>query len=89
MEDEKEDGDAEDEDVVLYDEVDSSRAIDEKIEALILPKPNNLPMDQENVESDQDNVHVVGPNVEQYTGHTFSAQVTTTQWMEWDATSLV
>ena len=39
-------------DVVLYDEIDSSKTIDEKVEALILQKPSHLPTEKTDAESD-------------------------------------
>ena len=74
-------------DAVPYDEIDSSRTIGEEVEALILQEPNHLPMDQIDAGSDHDDVHIIGINVDRYTGHEFSSCTATSGWMEWDATS--
>ena len=57
------------------------------MEALILQKPRNPLIDQENVESDHSDVCIVGSHVEKYTGHEFSSRAATNWWMEWDAVS--
>ena len=91
MEDEEEvdEDDLMDEDTVLYDGVDSSRTIDEEVEALMLQEPRHLLMDQTNAESDHDDVQIVGTHIERYTGHEFSSHAATNWWMEWDAVSHV
>ena len=45
--------------------------------------PNDLLVNQTDVEPDND-VHIVGSNMERYTGCEFSA---IKEWMEWNATS--
>lgn len=77
------------EDVVPYDEIDSSRTIDEEVEALVLQQPSYLLANQADAEPEHDDVHVIGTHVEKYTGHKFSSYVATCEWMEWDATSHV
>ena len=74
-------------DVVIYDETDSSRMIDEEVEALVLQKSRNLFIDQSDAESDHGDVHVVGAHMEKYTEHEFSSHKATNWWMEWDAVS--
>ena len=49
--------------VVSYDEIDSSRTIDEEAEAPILQKPNHLLRSPADVESDYDDVHIKGTHV--------------------------
>ena len=71
---------------VMYDEIDSSRMLDEEVEALILQKPRHTLMDQTDVESGSDDVHIVGAHMERYTGHEFSSCIATNWWM-WDAVS--
>ena len=60
---------------------------DEEVEALILQKPRNLLIDQEDAESDNNDVHTVGSHVEKYTGYEFLSRVATNWWMEWNAAS--
>ena len=60
-------------DVVIYDETDSSKTIDEAVEALILQKPKNLLTDQADSESDHGDVHIMGEDMEKYTGHEFTS----------------
>jgi len=74
-------------DEVTYDEIDSSKMIDEEVEALILQKPRQLPMGEPDAESDHGDVHIVGANVDRYTGHQFSSRGATGWWMDWDAMS--
>ncbi len=74
-------------DAVLYDEVDSSRTIDEEVEALMLQRSSHLVTDQANAESDHDDVCIVGAHVERYTGHVLPSHAVNGEWMEWDATS--
>jgi hypothetical protein len=76
-------GDPKDE--VVYDEIDSSRTIDE-VEALILQKPGHLE-GEPGAESNHGDVHIVGAHVERYTGYEFSSCTATSWWMAWDATS--
>ena len=80
---ESDEADSVDQNAVLYDEIDSSRTLNEEVGALILQGPNNPLVNQTDVEPDND-VHIVGSNMERYTGCEFSA---TKEWMEWDATS--
>ena len=70
-------------DEVVYDEIDSSKLIDEEVGALILQNPRNITMDKP--DSDGDDVQIVGTNVERYTGYEFSSRGATNLWMEWDA----
>ena len=86
-EEEIDEDDPMDEGIVLYDGIDSSRMIDEEVEALILQEPRHLLMDQADAEPDDNDVHVVGAYVERYTGHEFSSRAATNWWMEWDAVS--
>jgi hypothetical protein len=74
-------------DTVPYNEIDSSKMIDEEVEALILEKPNHLFKGQAGVELDHDDVAIVGVHVERYTGYDVSPYIATGEWMEWDATS--
>jgi hypothetical protein len=76
-----------DEDAVLYDDIDSSRTIDEEVENLILQEPSHLLTGQIDAETDPDDVHIIGTYVERYTGREFSSCAATSEWMEWDATS--
>ena len=71
---------------VVYDGIDSSRMVDEEVEALILQKPRHMLIDQPDAESGSDDVHIVGAHMERYTGHEFSSRVATDWWM-WDAVS--
>ena len=75
------------EDAVSYDEIDSSRTINEEVESLILQGPSSLPVNQNNAGSDDEDVHVIGTNVDRYTGHRFSSSTVNSEWMEWDADS--
>ena len=59
-EEEVDEDDPMDEDVVLYDGVDSSRIIDEEVQALMLQEPRHLLMDLTNAESDHEDVQIVG-----------------------------
>ena len=68
---------------VTYDEIDSSRMINE-VGTLVLQEPGHL-MGEQNAKSDDGDIHIVGENVERYTGHQFSSHAATTWWMEWDA----
>ena len=53
-------------DVVVYDETDSSRTINEEVEALILQKPGDPIMDQLGSDLDDGDVHAVGTHGEVY-----------------------
>ena len=75
------------EDAIPYDEIDSSRMIDEEVGALILQEPSHLPMSQDDAGSDHDDVHIIGTYVERYTGHEFSSYAANSEWMEWNAMS--
>lgn len=86
-EEESDEDDPMGEDVVLYDEIDSSRSIDEEVETLMLQNPNHTVTNQAGAESDHDDVQIVGTHVERYTGHKFSPHVATGGWIEWDASS--
>lgn len=83
-------GEDESEDVgekaVLYDEVDSSRTIEEVVGGFIMQKPGSLPIGQAETESDHD-VHIIGACLERFTDHEFSSCTATNAWMEWDAGS--
>ena len=76
-----------DEGAVPYDEIDSSKTINEEVEALILQELSHLPMGQINAGPDHDDVHIIGISMDRYTGHQFSSSTVTSEWMEWDATS--
>ena len=86
-EEESSEGDSMGQDAVLYDEVDSSRTIDEEVEALMLQRSSLLATNQADAESDHDDVCIVGTHVERYTGHVLPSHVVDGEWMEWDATS--
>jgi hypothetical protein len=86
-EEEIDEDDPMDEGMILCDEIDSSRMIDEEVEALILQEPSHLLIDQADAESDHDDVHIIGANMERYTGCEFSSRTATSCWMEWDAGS--
>lgn len=73
-------------DEVTYDEIDSSRMVDEEVEALILQKPGHLLMGEQGSESDNEDI-IVGAHMEKYTGHEFSSRTATNWWVEWDAMS--
>ena len=75
--------------VVVYDEIDSSKMINEEVEDLMLQEPRGLLMDNPDTNSDCDDLRIVGKNLERYTGHNFSSHMATNlwPWMEWDATS--
>jgi hypothetical protein len=74
--------------IVEYDEIDSSRTLEEEIGALILQEPNHL-TDQREAGPDDDDLQIIGRYVEPYTGRDFSSCTATNEWMEWDATSSV
>ncbi len=76
-------------DEVIYDEIDSSKMIDEETEALILQEPGHLDTDEPDAEPDHGDVHVVGDKVDRYTGYEFSSHEATNWWVEWDAMSHV
>ena len=57
---------------VTYDEIDSSRMINEEVGTLVLQEPRHLTGEQD-AESDDGDMHIVGENVERYTGHQFSS----------------
>ena len=67
---------------VPYDEIDSSRTIDEEVGALILQEPSHI-----GAGLDLDDVHIIGSYVERFTGREFTSCAATREWMEWDATS--
>ena len=87
VEEEVDEDDPMDEGAVLCDEIDSSKMIDEEVEALILQEPTHLPMDQVDTESDHNDVQIVGPHIEKYTRCEFPSQAATNWWMERDAIS--
>jgi len=72
---------------VVYDEIDSSRMIDEETMDLILQQPGHPLAHKPDAESDHDDHQVVGANMERYTGCEFSSCTATNSWMDWDATS--
>ena len=72
--------------VVQYDEIDSSRTVDEEVEAFILQETTNPSVSQLDAGLDHD-VHIIGAHVERYTGHEFPSHTYTTEWMAWDAAS--
>jgi len=74
-------------DKVVYDEIDSSRTIDEETTDLILQQPRNPLAYKPDAESDHDDHQVVGADMERYTGREFSSCTATNSWMDWDATS--
>jgi hypothetical protein len=76
-------------DVVVHDGIDSSKMINEEVEDLILQEPGHLLVDNPDTTSDDDDLHIVGKNLEKYTGHDFSSRMATGSWpwIEWDATS--
>ena len=71
----------------MYDEVDSSRMIEEEVADLILQEPGHLLRDKPDAESDYDDHQVVGEHMGEFTGHEFSSCAATNSWMDWDATS--
>lgn len=71
---------------VGYDEIDSSKTIEEETGDLILQRPTNL-TDQREAGPDDDDVCIIGTHVERYTGRYFSSCKATNEWMAWDATS--
>jgi hypothetical protein len=92
-EEESSEDDSMDGDVIPYDEIDSSKTINEEVEALILQKPSHILIDPVDTElgddGDDDGVHIIGTHVESYTGYDFSPHVATSGWMEWDAASYI
>lgn len=74
-------------DAVVYDEIDSSRMIDEEITNLVLQEPGHLLADQPDAESDNEDHQVIGENMGRFTGQEFSSRAATNSWMDWDATS--
>ena len=76
-------------DEVVYDEIDSSRMINEEVEALILQKPGGPTRDQPGSDSDDGDVHAVGTHVERHTGCKLSPHKAADWWVEWDAASHV
>ena len=73
---------------VTYYEIDSSRMINEEVGTLVLQEPGHL-MGEQDAKLDDGDMHIVGENIERYTGHQFSSCAATTWWMEWDAMSHV
>jgi hypothetical protein len=59
-------------DVVVHDGIDSSKMINEEVEDLILQELGHLLVDNPDTTSDNDDLHIVGKNLEKYTGHDFS-----------------
>lgn len=74
--------------VVGFDEIDSSKTIEEETGDLILQGPNNL-TDQREAMPEDDDLRIIGSHVERYTGRNFSSCTATNEWMSWDATSSV
>ena len=73
-------------DGVVYDEIDSSRTIEEEVAGVILQKAGP-PLSKPDAESDDGDMHVVGAHMERFTGREFSSRGATSLWMEWDAGS--
>jgi len=71
--------------VVICDEIDSSRMINEEVEDLVLQESINP--DQSDDESDYGDACPVGAQMEKYTGCEFSSCKATNWWLEWDAAS--
>jgi len=65
--------------VVEYDEIDSSKTVQEEI-ADFMAKGS---VDGQLGEEEEEEV-CVGTNLEQYIGHEFSSQAATNAWMKWD-----
>ena len=61
-------------DEVVYNEIDSSKMVDEETMDLILQQPVHPLVHRPDAGSDHDDDQVVGPNIERYTGHEFSSQ---------------
>ena len=69
-------------DEIGYDEIDSSKTIDEEVEDLVLQKSNNLPTHHESAVED---AYIIGAHMERYTGCEFTTHTTTNDWMAWNA----
>ena len=74
-------------DEVVYDEIDSSRTIDEETLDLILQQSRHPLAHEPDADSDHNDHQIVGANMERYTGHEFSSHTATNSWMDWDASS--
>ena len=66
------------ESTVEYDEIDSSKTLDEEIADLMTIPGVGDPSEEV----------CVGTDLEQFIGHEFSARAATTAWMKWDAKSV-
>ena len=73
--------------MVVYDEIDSSRMVNEEVEDLVLQKSIDPTIDQSDTESDHGDAYPVGAQMEKYTGCEFSSRGATNWWLEWDAAS--
>ena len=73
----------------MYDEIDSSRMINEEVETLLLQTPGVPTKDQPDPDSDNGDVHAVGTHMEKYTGCKLSPHNAVDWWVEWDAASHV
>ena len=60
--------------------------INEEVDDLILQAPEHLLVDNSDAESDHDGLHIVGANLEKYTGKDSSSYLATKSWpwLEWD-----
>ena len=65
--------------VVEYDEIDSSKTVEEEIVDLMAASAVDGSLDE-----GQDEV-CVGTDLEQYIGYEFSSQAATAAWMKWDS----
>ena len=72
---------------MVYDETDSSKMINEVVEALILQEPRGSTKDQLDSDSDDGDVNAVGTHMEEYTGCELPPDEAANWWVEWDAAS--
>jgi hypothetical protein len=75
-EEEEELSDVQEDDSIIYDEIDSSKTLDEEI-------ANFMVMGTADEPSEEDEV-CVGTDLLQFIGHEFSMVNATTSWMKWD-----
>jgi len=84
MEEDDEVTDGDDEVVVEYDEIDSSKTLEEEIADFMAQGTVDGPLGGP-LGGDEEEV-CVGTNLEQYIGYEFSSQTATNAWMKWDST---
>ena len=65
---------------IEYDDIDSSKTVEEEIADLMAKDTVDGSLDED---EDEDEV-CVGTDLEQYIGYEFSSQAATNAWMKWD-----